>query len=332
MRKRRPNMIDRAMKMLLVVFAAAVVCLCAQAFAAPAGGDLIVDTKFVKDKIGKPGWVIVDMRFEEEFSQGHIPGAVLLPAWVSKTFVDDTKRHATVLARMEQTLGEMGIGNDSNVIVYGEPTDTGWNTVMFWVLEAVGCNSGMKKCTVRYYDGGVDRWKADGNTLVQQPTTVKPAAFKAAGVKRGITYDEMLRIVKGKQKAVALDVRRPAEYNGTEVQALRGGHIPGAMNIEYTKNFDVATFRMLPLVQLREIYKAVPKDKRVITYCQTGGRAAYAYLVLRALGYQDVAIYSDGWRVYGSDLRLPVEDETWYDFGKVNKTIKAVKEMQEKMK
>jgi thiosulfate/3-mercaptopyruvate sulfurtransferase len=86
------------------------------------------------------------------------------------------------------------------------------------------------------------------------------------------------------------------------------------------------------LDQLQEIYKDVLKSERVIVHCQTGQRAAYSYLVLRALGYSDVANYGDGWRVYGSDLKLPVEDETWYDFNKVNMAIKTVKEMQEKVK
>jgi thiosulfate/3-mercaptopyruvate sulfurtransferase len=116
------------------------------------------------------------------------------------------------------------------------------------------------------------------------------------------------------------------------VQALRGGHIPRAVNIDYRKNFDAGTSRMLPLDQLRDLYKTVPKDQRVITYCQTGGRGAYTYLVLRALGYLDVAVYHDGWRVYGSDMRLPVEDETWYNFGNVNRGLKAIKELQEKVK
>jgi thiosulfate/3-mercaptopyruvate sulfurtransferase len=81
--------------------------------------DLIVDTKFVMDKIGKPGWVLMDVRFAEDYGKGHIPGAVNLPAWLSKLFADDTKRQATVIPRIEQTFGEMGIGNDSRVIVYG---------------------------------------------------------------------------------------------------------------------------------------------------------------------------------------------------------------------
>jgi thiosulfate/3-mercaptopyruvate sulfurtransferase len=162
------------------------------------------------------------------------------------------------------------------------------------------------------------------------PPTVKPAAFKAAsGVKRGAKIDEILRIVAGKSKAIIIDTRTPGEYGGTDMRSLRGGHIPRAINIDFMKNFDLATFRMIPLDRLQDLYKAVPKARRVITYCQTGQRAAYTYLVLRALGYQDVAIYHDGWRVYGSDLKLPVENETWYDFNKINAAIKAVSKMAE---
>jgi thiosulfate/3-mercaptopyruvate sulfurtransferase len=293
--------------------------------------NVIVDTKFVMGKIGKPGWVLVDVRFAEDFGKGHFPGAVGLPAWISKLFADDTKRQATVITRIEQTLGDMGIGSDSHVIVYGDPANVHWNAVLFWILEAGGCNSSRRKGTVQYYDGGVERWQAEGGTLDRQSLLAKPAKFKAAaGVKRGAKIDEILRIVAGKSKAIILDVRMPGEYDGTDVRSLRGGHIPRAINIDFMKNFDLATFRMLPLDQLGDLYKAVPKARRVITHCQTGSRAAYTYLVLRALGYQDLAIYHDGWRVYGSDLKLPVENETWYDFNKINSAINAINKLAAK--
>jgi thiosulfate/3-mercaptopyruvate sulfurtransferase len=294
--------------------------------------NVIVDTKFVMDKIGKHGWVLMDVRFAEDFGKGHIPGAVGLPAWVSKMFADDTKRQTTVIARMEQTFGEMGIGNDSHVIVYGDPANVHWNAVPFWILEAGGFNISRRKGTVQFYDGGVARWQAEGGTLDQRSPAVKPGTFKAAtGVKRGAKIDEILRIVAGKSKAIILDVRMPGEFGGTDVRSLRGGYIPRAINIDFMKNFDFATFRMHSLDQLRDLYKSVPKNQRVITYCQTGQRAAYTYLVLRALGYQNVAIYHDGWRVYGSDLKLPVENETWYDFNKINAAIKAFSKMAEKV-
>jgi thiosulfate/3-mercaptopyruvate sulfurtransferase len=294
--------------------------------------NVIVDTKFVKDKIGKSGWVLMDVRFAEDFSKGHLSGAVGLPAWVSKMFADDTKRQATVIPQLEQTFGEMGIGNDSHVIVYGDPANVHWNAVPFWILEAGGFNSSRRKGTVQFYDGGVARWQAEGGTLDQRSPAVKPATFNAAtGVKRGAKSDEILRIVAGKAKAIIIDTRTPGEYGGTDVRSLRGGYIPRAVNIDFMRNFDPSTFRMHSLDQLRDFYKSVPKNRRVITYCQTGQRAAYTYLVLRALGYQDVAIYHDGWRVYGSDLKLPVENETWYDFNKMNIAIKAVSKMAEKL-
>ncbi len=321
-----------ALKSIVIVALMVAAVLCGQAFAA--GSDLIVGSKFVQDKVGKPGWVLVDMRFAADYGQGHIPGAVNLPAWVSKMFADDTKRQATVIPRMEQTLGEMGIGSDSHVIVYGDPSNVHWNTVMFWILEALGCNSELMKCTVQFYDGGVNRWQADGGTLDQTASAVKPATFKGTlGAKRAAKADEVIRISEGKEKkAVIVDVRSANEYNGTDVRALRGGHIPKAVNIDFAKNFDAETFRMLPLDQLQGVYKDIPKNMRVITHCQTGQRASYTYLALRALGYNNVAIYHDGWRVYGSDPKLAVEDETWYDFNKVNGAVKAVKELQEKGK
>ena len=319
------------MKKYLVILVVIAVCFCGQAFAAES--DLIADTNFVKDKIGRPGWVLVDMRAAEDYREGHIPGAVGLPAWVSKAFADDTKRQATSLVRMEQTLGNMGIGNDSHIIVYGDPKHTGWNAVMFWALELFGCNSNSMNCTAHYYDGGVDDWKAAGGTLDQVVPAVKPMTFKAAAAsKREANADEVVRFAEGKKKGVIIDVRSANEHKGLDVRALRGGHIPKAVNIDFAKNFDAATFRMLPSDQLQGMYKDVPKSSRVIVQCQTGGRASYTYLVLRALGYNDVANYGDGWRVYGSDLKLPVEDETWYDFNKVNTAIKAVKEIQEKVK
>ncbi|MGO9611727.1 MAG: sulfurtransferase [Dissulfurispiraceae bacterium] len=303
------------------------------AFSSEKAADLIVDTAFIKDKIAKSGWVIMDVRFPDEYKEGHIPGAVLLPGWISKLFVDDTKRAATVIPRLEKDIGEMGIGNKSHVIVYGSPINTHWNAVMFWVLEAMGCNSSQAQCTVHFYDGGIERWLAEGGKLEQTETKAHVTTFKASpGTKRGANAAEVMQVVEGKKKALIVDVRTAGEYEGTDVRALRGGHIPKAVNIDYSKNFDHESYLMQPLSELRLLYKDIPADSRVITYCQTGQRGAYTYLVLRALGFKDVAIYHDGWRVYGSNLNLPVESETWYDFNRINNTVKAVRELQEKMK
>ena len=320
------------MRVAVILFSLCILC-SSMAFSSEKAPDLLVDTVFLNDKIGKPGWVVMDVRFPEEYQEGHIPGAVLLPGWISKLYADDTKRSATVIPRLEKTIGEMGIGNKSHVIVYGSPSRTGLNAVMFWVLETMGCNSLHAKCTVHFYDGGIERWQSEGGKLEQVETKAKSTMFKAApGAKRGANANEVMQVVEGKKKAVIIDARTTAEHEGTDVRALRGGHIPKAVNIDYSKNFDPESYWMRPISELKSLFRDIPFDSRVITYCQSGGRAAYTYLVLRALGHKDVAIYHDGWRVYGSNLNFPVESETWYDFARVNNTVKAVRELQDKVK
>jgi len=318
-------------KKLQAIILAAIFLLCssAVAFSTDDGSSLLVDTGFLKDKVGKPGWVIMDVRFPDEYAEGHIPGAVLLPGWISKLFADDTKRSATVIPRMEKEIGEMGIGNESHVVVYGSVSRTSWNAVMFWVLETMGCNSTLSKCTVHFYDGGMEQWLEEGGKIDQAEAKTQAVPFKAApGAKRGANGDEVMQVVEGKEKAVIIDARTVGEYEGNDVRALRGGHMPKAVNIDYARNFSPETYRMLPLSELKSLYQDIPASGRVITHCQTGQRAAYTYLVLRALGYQDVAIYHDGWRVYGSNLNLPADSETWFDFTKVNGLAKAVLELQ----
>ena len=296
------------------------------------GSDLLVDTAFLKEKIGKTGWVIIDMRFPEEYAEGHIPGAVLLPGWISKLYADDTKRSETVLPRLEKEMGTMGIGNDSNVILYGAVSRTSWNAVMFWTLETMGCNSSLSNCTVQSYDGGIEGWQAEGGSVEKVATNVQAKTFMAVpGTHRGVKTDELMQVVDGEKEAVIVDVRSAGEYEGTDIRALRGGHMPKSLNIDFVSNFNAETFRMLPVDELKSIYKDIPIDRRIIVHCQTGQRAAYTYLALRTLGYTNVAIYHDGWRVYGSNMNLPVENETWFDFAKINSTVKAVREIQEEM-
>ncbi len=316
----------------VIFFSLCMLC-SSMAFSAEKASELIVDTGFLSDKIGKPGWVIMDVRHSDEYAEGHIPGAVLLPGWISKLYVDDTKRFPTVVSRLEKAIGEMGIGNESHVIVYGYPHKKSWDAVMFWMLEAMGCNSELSKCTVHYYDGGIERWQAEGGKPERAESKVKATTFKAVrGSRRGANADEVKQIVDGRKKAVIVDVRTTAEYEGTDVRALRGGHIPGAVNIDYFENFDPKSYRILSLSDLKSIYRDIPYNSRVITHCQSGHRASYAYLVLRALGYKNVAIFHDGWRVYGSNVNLPVENETWFDFTRVNSTMKSVQELESRMK
>ncbi len=299
--------------------------------AAVFASDLVVDTKFVADKLGKPDWVVLDARTSEEYHESHIPGAVDLGARADKALRDPTHRAYTIVPAIEKTLGAAGIGSDKHVIIYGKAVDVFYTTVPFWVLEYLGCNSSYLKCTVHYYDGGIERWIEEGGSVETTNTALPQAQFKSHIIaSRLATSKEVLETATGKNKAVIVDARTEAEYNGSDIRALRGGHIPGATNIKVQKNYTADTYRMLPLSDLASLYKDLPRAARIIAHCQTGTRSTYTYLVLRLLGYENVSNYDDSWIVYGSNINYPVDNEQWFDFLDVHLTMKAVKELQNK--
>ena len=84
--------------------------------------------------------------------------------------------------------------------------------------------------------------------------------------------------------SIVVDVRSASEY--------REGHIPGAVNI--------------PLGRLAERQHELPKHKRIIVQCRTGGRSAVAASVLQNLGFENIANYPHGFVEYAS-LGLPIQ-------------------------
>jgi len=112
----------------------------------------------------------------------------------------------------------------------------------------------------------------------------------------------------GTPDAVIVDTRSDDEYCGIAVRAARGGAVPGAVHLEWTRNLGPdGTFKRPD--ELRAMYEhaGVTPDREVVTYCQGGYRAAHTYLALRLLGYPRVRNYIGSWREWGDRVDLPIE-------------------------
>jgi thiosulfate/3-mercaptopyruvate sulfurtransferase len=107
-----------------------------------------------------------------------------------------------------------------------------------------------------------------------------------------------------------IDARSPAEYSGRDKRAERAGHIPGAVNLNWTTAMDQP--RKLRLKQeevLRQMLSdlGVTPDKEVIVYCQTHHRSSHTYIMLKALGYPNVKAYPGSWAEWGNSPETPIE-------------------------
>ncbi|HYQ90979.1 MAG TPA: rhodanese-like domain-containing protein, partial [Candidatus Competibacteraceae bacterium] len=142
--------------------------------------------------------------------------------------------------------------------------------------------------------------------------TVKPTAsqYQAALANPNAVADKDYILSRlGQSEVALLDTRSPAEYQGTEVRAARGGHIPGAVNLNWTEAMDMSRQRRFkPVAELRRQLEAlgVTPDKEVILYCQTHHRSAHTYMVLKYLDYPRVRGYAGAWSEWGNDPTLPI--------------------------
>ena len=95
------------------------------------------------------------------------------------------------------------------------------------------------------------------------------------------------------------------EFNGSDVRAIKRGHIPSAVNIDWENNIENGIFKSK--AKLSRIYSDIPKNSQIITYCQGGYRAAHAFLALKMLGYKNVKMYLGSWGEWGNRPGLPIE-------------------------
>jgi thiosulfate/3-mercaptopyruvate sulfurtransferase len=108
---------------------------------------------------------------------------------------------------------------------------------------------------------------------------------------------------------VLLDARSPDEYRGVKRFAERGGHIPGAVNLDWLQTMDPARgLRLKPAQELRALLAplGVAPDKDVVCYCQSHHRSAHSWMMLRSLGFERVRGYPGSWSDWGNQADTPV--------------------------
>ena len=259
--------------------------------------ELLASTQWLNDHLSDPKLVILDVGMsgmKGSFAEGHIPGAREFRdedmAWKSEELLPDDQ--------LKTNLEAIGISDDSRVVIYSSH----WFPMaarLLFTLDYLGFKN------AALLDGGIETWMAEKRpTSTEAPTiargslTIHPhpeIVAKMAEVQKWTTGAD--------PNVVLLDARPQGRYEK--------GHLPGAVDLFWEENL---VDRKNPVLrspdELRKLYAAIGArpGKKLVSYCEVGEQASYAYFVARYLGY-DAAMYDGSWSEWSHEKQPSVSGD-----------------------
>jgi len=270
--------------------------------------DVLVDANWVEAHRDDPGVVLVEVDEDTSaYDKGHIRGAVKID-W-KKDLQDPVRRDFVDRAGFGALLSERGISNDDTVVLYGG-NNNWFAAYAYWYFKLYGHQN------VKLLDGGRKKWELDSRELVIEVPRRPATSYKAREQDSSIRAfrDEVVTAIGNKN---LIDVRSPDEFAGRllapahlpQEQAQRGGHVPTARNVPWSKAAeDDGTFKSDDA--LRTLYGEAGVDfgTDTIAYCRIGERSAHTWFVMHELLDQpNVKNYDGSWTEYGSLVGVPIE-------------------------
>lgn len=248
--------------------------------------------------------LIADLSSPEHYAEAHIPGAIHVHPRETRGAASPVPGLLPEKAELEQLLGRIGLTQEHHVVAYDDEGG-GWAGRFIWLLESVGHRNWS------LLNGGRFAWVAEHypttTEVPQAPVATQPAINLDPATTAGL--EEVLDAVRAGNTTI-WDARTPSEYRGERQTSARSGHIPGAINLEWTRIMDPErNYRLLPEDRLRETLAAqgFEPSTPIITHCQSHHRSGLTYVAARALGYHDVRAYAGSWAEWGNRSETPIE-------------------------
>lgn len=273
--------------------------------------EVLVSTEWVAEHLDNTDTIRIVESNEDIllYDTGHIPNAVKID-WVND-LQDQVVRDYVGKHKFAELCEERGIANDTTVVFYGDKNNW-WACYAFWVFKLFG----HEKCLIM--NGGRKKWVDEGRPLTKEKPSFPTTDYtpQDADPKIRAFRDEVLDHMEAHKPLV--DVRSPQEYRGElthmpdypQEGAMRGGHIPGARNIPWSRAAEEdGTFK--PREDLEAIYleeQGLDPDTDTIAYCRIGERSSHTWFVLNyLLGFDKVKNYDGSWTEWGNLVGVPIE-------------------------
>lgn len=275
--------------------------------------NLLVSTWWLAEHLNDDNLAIVDIRghvlpasqppphyfsHRDDYNLDHIPNAVFVD-WTTDIVEPNSSTYDIANPqRYAELMSNLGISNDSTVIVYDDANGM-FAARFWWTLNYYGHTN------VAVLDGGWQKWIKEGHPSTNEIPDVQKTEFVTKPNKNILASRPEIE----QAKPSLLDVRSPAEFNGTASRAERKGHIPNAVNAPRKTLLNEDGTLKSP-DDLREIFSQldISQDSSdVVVYCNSGVSASYGLLALRAAGIMSGRVYDSSWKEWGNASDTEIE-------------------------
>lgn len=276
--------------------------------------DAVVGTDWLATHLDAPDVRVVDASWHmpqtgrnarAEYDTQHIPGAVFFDIDEIADADTDLPHMLPSPEKFASRVRKLGLGDGNRIVVY-DSTGVSAAARVWWTFRVFGHED------VAVLDGGLGKWLAEGRPVTDEASRPQERHFTAR-VNTFLTRDrDQVAANIERRREQFLDARSIGRFNGSEPEPrpeLPSGHLPGSINVPFTRLLDMADKTMLPADEIREAFEdaGVDLSKPMLTSCGSGVTACILSLGLYLIGHKDVPVFDGSWTEWASQPDAVIE-------------------------